>query len=167
MRIQGRQRGFPRSPGIVVVGCILRGRRRRHVLGASRRFDGWAHSARKANERGADGGGCPPAMMDRRPWGVRRPRWSERHTRQERGHGAGSVGYGPARARVCRRSRRTSTKNLFRGCGNARVLREVLFNYEVSRQHVAFECVRSEVHCSQLSTCTVSPLSDPEGCQDR
>jgi len=58
-------------------------------------------------------------------------------------------------------------KTYSEGCGNARVLREVLFNYEVSRQHVAFECVRSEVHCSQLSTCTVSPLSDPEGCQDR
>ena len=59
--------------------------------------------------------GLTPAMMDRRPWGVRRPRWSERHTRQERRHGAGSVGYGPARARVCRRSRRATTKNLFRG----------------------------------------------------
>ena len=52
--------------------------------------------------------------------------------------------------------------------GNARVLREVLFNYEVvlSRQHVAFECVRSEV-LEDHFTCTVSPLSDPEGRQDR
>ena len=38
-------------------------------------------------------------------------------------------------------------KTYSEGCGNARVLREVLFRYEVvlSRQHVAFECVRSEV----------------------
>ena len=57
---------------------------------------------------------------------------------------------------------------------NARVLREVLFTYEVvlSRQHVAFECVRSEVQLFAALqvyriTCTVSPLSDPEGRQDR
>ena len=44
-------------------------------------------------------------------------------------------------------------KTYSEGCGNARVLREVLFNYEVvlSRQHVAFECVRSELHCSWAS----------------
>jgi hypothetical protein len=44
-------------------------------------------------------------------------------------------------------------KTYSEGCGNARVLREVLFSYEVvlSRQHVAFECVRSEVHCSSAS----------------
>ena len=59
-------------------------------------------------------------------------------------------------------------KTYSEGCGNARVLREVLFNYEVviSRQHVAFECVRSEV-LEDHFTCTVSPLSDPEGHQDR
>ena len=52
---------------------------------------------------------------------------------------------------------------------NARVLREVLFNYGVvlSRQHVAFEWVRSEVQLFVRFTCTVSPLGDPETRQDR
>ena len=51
-------------------------------------------------------------------------------------------------------------KTYSEGCGNARVLREVLFTYEVvlSRQHVAFECVRSEVQLfAALHVYRISP----------